>query len=162
MTTDYDDFGFAEDEDAFTPDPAIIARMDQESAAFEHERGVFRRIYGFDHQCVCDKDYSSGNMHEVTECYLRLTGEAMDRCQRATAENRVLSSMLDEMLTMNQELVKMLEDLGHEKELADYFQEDVDLDDVSQFQLELEDGSMVEFTLEPEEEPTDDEGTPDN
>jgi hypothetical protein len=45
--------------------------------------------------------------------------------------------MLNELLKMNNDLVKMLDEAGHQKELQEYFGEIMELEDEAFSQLEL-------------------------
>lgn len=85
------------EEESFEPDPATIAHMDQETAAFREMEHEFEDRYGFVHKCNCDADYSSGNLVQVTECYANMIIESLDAAQRLNQENKLLRSMLTQI-----------------------------------------------------------------
>lgn len=148
---------FDEDEvqDIITPepDPGTIAFLDQEEATFQAEREMFARMYGFDHDCRCSQDYTEGNLETVTKCFLTLTAQAMARSAQATAEIQYLHALLERMIGMNNDLVEMMEEQGHEKELEEYFNRPYDEEDQEVVDLEA-----VEDV---EEQADDDEGDED-
>lgn len=110
-------------------DPAVVAFLDQEEAAFAQERDKFVAMYGFDHDCHCAADYSSGKVVTVTECFMELSSDALDRAAEATYEARALAAMLQEMLDLNKDLVKMIESLGGKDDLEAYFKRQMELQD---------------------------------
>lgn len=85
------------DEATFEPDPAVIARLDQEGAAFEEMQDSFEETFGFKHKCRCAEDYSSGNLVEVTQCFTTMVEEALESCQTLVQENLMLRSMLTQI-----------------------------------------------------------------
>lgn len=146
-------------------DPAVVAFLDQEEAAFKQEREQFNRMYGFDHDCHCAADYSSGKVVTVTECFMELSSDALDRAAEATYEARALAAMLQEMLELNKEMVKMIENLGGKDDLEAYFKNQMELQDEAtteepeaevagtepeQLDLELELDTEPEGGLDPE------------
>lgn len=85
------------DEATFEPDPAVIAHLDQEGAAFEEMQDSFEETFGFKHKCRCAEDYSSGNLVEVTQCFTTMVEEALESCQTLVQENLMLRSMLTQI-----------------------------------------------------------------
>lgn len=146
---DTDEFENYEDEREI--DPATVAFLDQEEAAFEQHKAEFRRVYGFDHDCRCSQDYTEGNLKEVTECFMNLTRQAMQRAGEATYELYVMGSVLETMLKLNNDLIDMLRNLGHEDELEAYLNQEVELDEPTQAELdglyEDDDPEQFEGTL---------------
>lgn len=110
-------------------DPSVVAFLDQEETAFQKERELFQEMYGFDHDCHCSQDYSSGKVVTVTECFMELSSDALDRAAEATYEARTLASMLQEMLDLNKELVKMIEKHGGRDDLEAFFRSQMELQD---------------------------------
>lgn len=90
----------------FEPDPATIAFLDQEAAAFAEIQEQFAETYGFVHECHCDADYSSGKVVEVTECFAGMIVDALETCGRLNTENKALKEMLTVMFKLNDELVE--------------------------------------------------------
>lgn len=144
MPTDESDFFNEPDDDEFAEaypdevDAGTVAFLDQQEAEFAENREKWVRLYGFDHDCHCSQDYTDGSLGTVTKCFMQLTSQALARCAEATHEIKVYRAMLDELLAMNNDLVKMMDDLGHEKELQEYFGETVDIEDEALAQLELQ------------------------
>lgn len=138
-------------------DPRTIAFLDQQEAEFEAGRENWAKLYGFDHDCTCSRDYTNGKVGTVTRCFMKLTSQALARCAEATHEIRVFRAMLDEMLAVNNDLVKLMEDLGHEKELQEYFGETLELEDdvLSQMELQFTDEGAPELEDESEDEDED-------
>ena len=85
------------DEATFEPDPAVIAHVDQEGAAFEEMQDSFQETFGFKHKCRCAEDYSSGNLVEVTQCFTTMVEEALESCQTLVQENLMLRGMLTQI-----------------------------------------------------------------
>jgi len=85
------------DEATFEPDPAVIAHLDQEGAAFEEMQDSFQETFGFKHKCRCAEDYSSGNLVEVTQCFTTMVEEALESCQTLVQENLMLRGMLTQI-----------------------------------------------------------------
>lgn len=147
--------------DWVSPDPedsdaGTVAFLDQQEAEFAAGRERWNKLYGFDHDCHCSQDYTDGKLGQVTQCFMQLTSQALGRCAEATHEIKVFSAMLSEMLAVNNDLVKMMEDLGHEKELQEYFGEALEIEDevLSQMELQFEDeGGTSEADSEDEETP---------
>lgn len=94
-----------EDVEAFEPDPATIAFLDQESAAFAEVADEFEAMYGFRHDCHCDKDYAEGKVGEVTECYAGMIVEALATCAQLNYENKHLKGMVQSLMEMNNNLM---------------------------------------------------------
>jgi hypothetical protein len=144
-----------EEEESEPSDPSVVAFLDQQQEEWKGKEAAFQRAYGFQHNCRCSEDYAEGKVTEVTECFMRLCNEALDRSAVATYENRMLNIYLNEMLTINNDLAMMLHELGHDEELEKYFNEPADIDDVDATELqdlpELESG-------EDEEDTNDDDG----
>lgn len=92
----------------FNPDPATVAFLDQESAAFAEVADEFEDMYGFRHDCHCDKDYAEGRVGEVTECYAGMIVEALATCARLNHENQALKDMLDKSMEMNKQFIQQL------------------------------------------------------
>jgi hypothetical protein len=137
----YEDFGFDENPDEpeyEQADPGTIAFLDQQEAEFASNREKWLEMYGFDHECRCSQDYTEGKVGQVTQCFMRLMSQALARCVEATHEIRVYTTMMDELLAMNNDLVKMMEDLGHEKELQDYLGKTLELEDGELGQMDLQ------------------------
>lgn len=42
--------------------------------------------YGFEHDCRCAKDWLEGNCGMVTECYCKMTDDALEACFRMKGE----------------------------------------------------------------------------
>ena len=101
-------------------DPATIAFLDQEEQAFADDREQFKRVYGFDHECTCAKDYSTGKVGQVTECFLGLASDALDGCATLNYENKVLKAMLQSMVDINQGLIEKMQEAGLGDELQEY------------------------------------------
>jgi hypothetical protein len=120
-----DPFSEGEVDDILKPetDPTTIAFLDQSEAEFAAERERFKEFYGFDHNCTCSKDYTDGKIGMVTECFMGLTSDALARCAEATQENRVLGGMVEHLLRINNDLVRMMHEGGMDKELEEYFTE---------------------------------------
>jgi len=95
--SEYENFEDNEDEASFDPDPAVIAHLDQEGAAFEEMQDTFEETFGFKHKCRCAEDYSSGQLVEVTECFTKMVGEALESCQTLVQENLMLRTMLTQI-----------------------------------------------------------------
>lgn len=139
------------------PDPALVARLDQEEAAFAAEREKWLKVYGFDHDCTCGQDYASGKTTEVTYCFMRLTNQALRRSAEATQEVNALSNMLGRLVTMNNDLISMMEELGHTEELQKYFSDDEPLqEEVETTDLDAEFEQLI-LLGEPDEDDNDDE-----
>jgi hypothetical protein len=85
------------DEQTFEPDPAVVAHLDQEGAAFEEMQDSFEETFGFKHKCKCAEDYSSGNLVEVTQCFTTMVEEALESCQTLVQENYMLRGMLTQI-----------------------------------------------------------------
>lgn len=121
---------FTEDEveDIISPEPdaGTIAFLDQEEAEWEQGREEFKRFYGFDHDCTCSQDYSSGKTGTVTQCFMKLTSQALAASAQKHHDLQVMDAMLTRMVTITQDLARMLEELGHTDELEKYFGGDVD------------------------------------
>jgi phosphoenolpyruvate synthase/pyruvate phosphate dikinase len=107
-------------EDQFEPDPATVAFLDQQSAAFQENQDEFEATYGFKHECVCAADYAEGNMETVTKCYLKLSEDALDTCARLNFESIFLQGMLEETLRIN----KLLQDEVGEERVMDILTEE--------------------------------------
>lgn len=114
MSDEEFDFERAED-NIVEPDPAMVAHLDQEQAAFEEMADEFLETFGFYHKCSCAEDYSAGRMVEVTECFAEMVGEALETCLRQTAEIKLMNSMLQKMF----EVVNRTEDVDAEPEQTD-------------------------------------------
>ena len=127
-------------------DPGTVAFLDQQEAEFAGNREKWVALYGFDHDCHCSQDYTEGDIGTVTKCFMQLTSQALARCAEATHEIKVYSAMLTEMLAVNNDLVKMMEDLGHEKALQDYFGETIDLEEdvISDLEAQFTDDTGVD------------------
>lgn len=95
-----EEFDFSEDEDITLPDPAMVAHLDQEQAAFDEMQEEFLDTFGFYHKCRCAEDYGAGRMVEVTECFSEMTGEALAACNRLTSENKLMNMMLQKMFAV--------------------------------------------------------------
>lgn len=93
------------DKVAFEPDPATVAFLDQESAAFAEIADEFEATYGFRHDCHCDSDYADGKVGEVTECYAGMIVEALAACARFKYENNQLREMVKQLIEMNNNLM---------------------------------------------------------
>jgi len=146
-----DPFDEDEIEELLKPDsdPGVTAFLDQQEAEFAQEREAFRRIYGFDHDCHCSQDYTDGNTETVTKCFLTMTAQAMARSAQATQEIHYLTTMLERVVGVTNDLVGMMEEAGMEKELQSYFTGDDDPE---------EDGEVLDLeAVEEETEDTDDE-----
>lgn len=91
-----DSIGDYENEGGATKDvdPAVVAFLDQQSAEHNNAKEAFQEHFGFVHDCRCDKDYSSGNMTEVTECFAQMAQDALDACAGMNAENKLLKGMI--------------------------------------------------------------------
>lgn len=100
----------SEEESKFEPDPATVAFLDQESAAFAEIADEFEATYGFRHDCHCDKDYSEGKVGEVTECYAGMIVDALATCAKFNHENRQLRAMVKQLIDMNNNLMDSLTD----------------------------------------------------
>lgn len=87
-----------ESEDLLEIDPSVVAFMDQKSAEHNANAQTFLDHYGFVHDCRCDLDYSDGNMVEVTRCFADMTEDALDACERLTAENKLLQAMITQAI----------------------------------------------------------------
>ena len=85
------------EEKGFDPDPAVVAHLDQEGAAFEDMQDQFEATFGFRHKCKCAEDYSSGNIVEVTECFTNMVSESLQACQELMQENVMLRMMLTQI-----------------------------------------------------------------
>lgn len=144
MPLDESDFFNEPEDDEFADaypeetDAGTVAFLDQQEAEFAENREKWVKLYGFDHDCHCSQDYTDGEVGTVTRCFMQLTSQALARAAEATHEIKVYRAMLDELLAMNNDLVKMMDDLGHEKELQEYFGETLDLEDEALAQLELQ------------------------
>lgn len=144
----------SEDDSDEVDEAAVVAFLDQEEAAWDANREQFLNFYGFDHQCRCSEDYTEGNLKNVTECFMTLTAQALQRSAEATHELRLMGALLDQLLKLNQDLVKMMEDAGLHDELEKYYNEPVELDSESAF-TELEDVTIAVDVDEPEAEDAD-------
>lgn len=94
-----------EQDETFEPDPGTVAFLDQEAAAFAEVADEFEQMYGFRHDCHCDKDYAEGRVGEVTECYAGMIVEALAACARLNYENKHLKSMVQSLMEMNTNLM---------------------------------------------------------
>lgn len=129
----------------FEPDPATIAFLDQEAAAFAEVEAQFTATYGFEHKCHCDADYSSGKIVEVTECFAGMIVESLEACASLKRENLALREMLGVVLGVaNEEAAKAsdpfavtevkteeevrAENAAIETAAAEFFHGDTDLD----------------------------------
>lgn len=157
-------FGEPDEEPEYTepeatePDPAIIAKLDQEEAAFAAEKDTWLRMYGFNHDCTCGQDYAAGKVTEVTMCMVRMTNDALRRCAEATMEIHALSHMLSKMVDINNDLITLMEELGHTDELQKYFSQ-VDEDTLQEETETVDLDSEFEQMLlldDPEDEDADD------
>lgn len=83
-----------DDEGSFDDEAGLVAYMDQQSAEFNAMEHEFADRYGFVHKCRCDQDYTEGNMVEVTECYARMTTDALEACATLHAENKLLRGLI--------------------------------------------------------------------
>jgi hypothetical protein len=92
-------------EDTFEPDPATIAFLDQESAAFAEIADEFESTYGFRHDCHCDSDYAEGKVGEVTECFAGMITESLAACANLNHQNRQLNLMVKQLIEMNNTLM---------------------------------------------------------
>lgn len=105
MSEDFDFSKDGEGEDAegeeFVPDPATIAFLDQEAAAFAEVADEFAEVYGFVHNCHCDEDYAAGRVGEVTECYAGMIVESLAACAKLNHENKQLKNMVQALMEMN-------------------------------------------------------------
>ena len=140
-------------------DPSTVAFLDQQEAEFAGNRERWVALYGFDHDCHCSTDYTEGAIGTVTKCFMQLTSQALARCAEATHEIKVYSSMLTEMLAVNNDLVKLMENLGHEKELQDYFGEQLEIEDedaIAQMERQFTETEDVIEAVDPEEISDDD------
>ena len=126
-----EDFGYVEEQEV---DPNTVAFLDQEQAEWKGREAGFERAYGFSHHCRCSEDYAEGRTQTVTECFMRLCGEALDAAAASTYENRMLNVYLNEMLAINNDLAGMLHENGLGKELEDYFNTPVDIEDAEEVQ----------------------------
>lgn len=114
---DFSSDGEAEDEkDEFVPDPATVAFLDQESAAFAEIADEFYEVYSFKHDCKCDEDYAAGRVGEVTECYAGMIVEALATCARLTYENNQLKAMVTALADMTENVLDAKESDGLEAE----------------------------------------------
>lgn len=95
--TDDEIFDNEENESGFEPDPAMVAHLDQEGAAFEDMQDQFEATFGFRHKCRCAEDYASGNIVEVTECFTNMVSESLQACQELMQENVMLRMMLTQI-----------------------------------------------------------------
>src|SRR3970040_68123 len=125
-------------------DAGTVAFLDQETAAFQESKEEFAAFYGFDHDCTCDTDYTDGKVGLVTQCFMRLTSQALSRAAQATQELRVLGGMVEHLLRVNNDLIQKMIELGHEKELQEYFDMDDDADAPVEQDLEDDDPSDAE------------------
>lgn len=145
------------------PDPAHIAFLDQQSAAFEAEREDFNKIYGFDHKCTCDTDYTSNKVGMVTECFLRLSADALNRCAYLTSLNGALNEALDHALGMTNDLIEILRANGLEDKVDEYFTSVTDLDDseeedvYTEYEKELEQLTNLMESVDVEENDNEEE-----
>lgn len=89
----------------FTPDPATIAFLDQEAAAFAEVADEFEAMYGFRHDCHCDSDYAAGKVGEVTECYAGMVAESLAVCAKLNHETKKLRAMVVQLIDMNNALM---------------------------------------------------------
>lgn len=90
----------------FVPDPATIAFLDQESAAFAEIADEFKEVYGFEHHCHCDEDYSAGRVGEVTECYAGMIVDSLATCAKLNHEKKQLMQMVSTLMEMNETLIE--------------------------------------------------------
>lgn len=163
---------YEDDEELIEPDPGHIAFLDQQSAAFESEREQFRGIYGFDHECTCGMDYSGNRVGVVTECFMRLSHEALNRCAYSVGLLNALGEALDQSITITNDLVEIMQELGHKKELDEYFQKEASIpeDQTEQFEQDLqailnmvqEDNAPDDETFSPEDPDSPDNEADDN
>jgi len=142
----FDDDEEPEDEDeVIDVDPATVAFLDQESAAFAEMEDQFESTYGFKHHCTCAQDYAEGKISEVTYCFLGLANESLDACARLYWESRTLRAMLEQMLVINNDLMDKMEEAGLGKELEEYLsQELTDLDKPAENADETPEGEVLE------------------
>jgi hypothetical protein len=111
----------------FEPDPAIIAQLDQDSAAFAETREQFIEMYGFDHDCHCAQDYAEGKVSTVTECYLDLIDDAMETCAKLNWEKQTLEKAAGTLADLSTKLIQQYERINS---VDDYSEsEDGDNDD---------------------------------
>lgn len=80
------------------PDPADVAFMDQESAAFNSDAKEFKAEFGFVHECTCAEDYAKGDFVETTHCFGRLCQEALDACRDLKEERDYLLKLVGKAL----------------------------------------------------------------
>ncbi|HEY6021804.1 MAG TPA: hypothetical protein VIY48_18620 [Candidatus Paceibacterota bacterium] len=93
----------------FEADPATVAFLDQEAAAFREIEDDFEQMYGFRHECKCDQDYAAGRVGEVTECYAGMITESLATCAQLNAENKALKDMIQQLIAINGELMGVID-----------------------------------------------------
>lgn len=152
-----------EDTPMIEPDPSHIAYLDQQSAAFESEREDFVKLYGFDHECTCGTDYTSNRVGMVTECFLRLSADALNRCAYLNSLNGALNEALDHALGMTNDLIELLRANGLEDKVDEYFASVTDLDDsddqdaYSEYEAELKQLTALMESVDVEENDNEEE-----
>lgn len=152
---EYED-SYEDQERLIEPDPGHIAFLDQQSAAFESDKEEFFRTYGFEHTCTCGTDYTSNQVGLVTECFIRLSTEALSRAAYLNQVNKVMSEALDQSVQITNDLVGMMQDNNMKDELEAYFNQEIDLDSPENPEEDLENllkliGSMYDDEADPEE-----------
>lgn len=128
MPEDIDHLDFEPEDGGEPSDAAEVAFLDQESAAFNDSAESFFRIYGFKHECRCAEDYSSGNLAEVTKCFLGLSTDALDALSQKNYENRVLKIMLTQVVQINNDLMDKMNENGLEDVLRKYMDEPAEIE----------------------------------
>lgn len=62
----------------------------------------FADMYGFEHNCRCAEDWAMGAVGTVSECYTKMTNDALEACMRMKGElaekDRELASLRLQML----------------------------------------------------------------
>ena len=46
----------------------------------------FQEMYGFPHDCHCAEDWAEGNCGVVSECFMQLSDDALERCHKYKGE----------------------------------------------------------------------------
>lgn len=124
-------------EPTFEPDPATVAFLDQEAAAFAEIADEFEATYGFRHDCHCDSDYSEGKVGEVTECYAGMIVEALATCAKFNHENKQLRGMVQKLIDMNNSLM--------DAAVAEAGEDDVIASEIEQFSQDEADAEAAEL-----------------